>query len=152
MASNPFQALIRSRKFWLAVLALTQSLIFQFVPNFPDEVGHGCHQSCFRFIQQAKEIRVGVELPDVLRCSEGSLPWEMADLQVVETPAPGYFLLPETYIGCTVPGIVQPAARFSGQQFREIQERSVVRLGSVVVYQGQVSSFPQGRRSPPHPG
>lgn len=34
----PFQALLRSRKFWLAMLALGQTILFQFVPEFPAEV------------------------------------------------------------------------------------------------------------------
>lgn len=35
---NPFAKLVRSRKFWLAVVALIQTVVFQFVPNFPPEV------------------------------------------------------------------------------------------------------------------
>ena len=35
---NPFASLLRSRKFWLAVLAMGQTILFQFVPDFPDEV------------------------------------------------------------------------------------------------------------------
>jgi len=31
-------ALLRSRKFWLAVVALAQTILFQFVPQFPQEV------------------------------------------------------------------------------------------------------------------
>ncbi len=34
----PFQALLRSRKFWLAMMALVQTILFQFVPDFPAEV------------------------------------------------------------------------------------------------------------------
>lgn len=35
---NPFKALIQSRKFWLAVVALVQTVLFQFVPDFPPTV------------------------------------------------------------------------------------------------------------------
>lgn len=35
---NPFAKLVRSRKFWLAALALVQTVLFQFVPSFPPEV------------------------------------------------------------------------------------------------------------------
>jgi arginine exporter protein ArgO len=35
---NPFSKLVRSRKFWLAVVALAQTVLFQFVPDFPPEV------------------------------------------------------------------------------------------------------------------
>lgn len=35
---NPFKSLLHSRKFWLAVLALVQTILFQFVPDFPDSV------------------------------------------------------------------------------------------------------------------
>lgn len=38
MSSNPFAALIRSRKFWLSVIALIQTVIFSYLPSFPDEV------------------------------------------------------------------------------------------------------------------
>jgi type III secretory pathway component EscV len=38
MQPNPFQALIRSRKFWLAVVAVVQTIVFQLVPGFPDPV------------------------------------------------------------------------------------------------------------------
>jgi hypothetical protein len=31
-------SLLRSRKFWLAVVALAQTLIFHFVPGFPQEI------------------------------------------------------------------------------------------------------------------
>jgi len=31
-------SLLRSRKFWLAVVALVQTVLFQFVPSFPKEV------------------------------------------------------------------------------------------------------------------
>ncbi len=31
-------ALLRSRKFWLAIVALAQTILFQFVPQFPQEV------------------------------------------------------------------------------------------------------------------
>lgn len=30
--------LVRSRKFWLAVFAVIQAIVFQFVPGFPEEV------------------------------------------------------------------------------------------------------------------
>lgn len=36
--SNPFALLLRSRKFWLAMVALAQTLIFQYVPDFPTGV------------------------------------------------------------------------------------------------------------------
>lgn len=32
------KSLLRSRKFWLATVALAQTIVFQFVPNFPKEV------------------------------------------------------------------------------------------------------------------
>lgn len=35
---GPLVALLRSRKFWLAVFGLIQTLVFQFVPNFPPSV------------------------------------------------------------------------------------------------------------------
>jgi hypothetical protein len=35
---NPFKALLQSRKFWLSVFALVQTIVFQFVPQFPKEV------------------------------------------------------------------------------------------------------------------
>ncbi len=38
MFSNPFDALWKSRKFWLAVVAVVQTVIFTLVPGFPDEV------------------------------------------------------------------------------------------------------------------
>jgi hypothetical protein len=38
MNPNPFTSLLHSRKFWLAVLALAQTVLFQFVPDFPDSV------------------------------------------------------------------------------------------------------------------
>ena len=31
-------SLIRSRKFWLAVFALAQTVLFQFFPQFPDTI------------------------------------------------------------------------------------------------------------------
>ena len=31
-------ALLRSRKFWLAIVALAQTILCQFVPQFPQEV------------------------------------------------------------------------------------------------------------------
>ena len=35
---NPFKALLYSRKFWVAVVACGQTILFQFVPNFPPAV------------------------------------------------------------------------------------------------------------------
>ena len=35
---NPFNALLRSRKFWLAVFGVVQAIVFQFFPDVPDEV------------------------------------------------------------------------------------------------------------------
>ena len=35
---KPFEALWRSRKFWLAVVAVAQTVVFALIPNFPDEV------------------------------------------------------------------------------------------------------------------
>lgn len=32
------QSLLRSRKFWLAVFAVVQTVLFQFVPTFPPAV------------------------------------------------------------------------------------------------------------------
>lgn len=32
------ESLLKSRKFWLSVIAVVQTILFQFVPNFPDEV------------------------------------------------------------------------------------------------------------------
>ena len=32
------KALVRSRKFWLAVFAVIQAIVFQFVPGFSEEV------------------------------------------------------------------------------------------------------------------
>lgn len=32
------EALLRSRKFWLAVIGVVQTVLFQFVPDFPKEV------------------------------------------------------------------------------------------------------------------
>lgn len=32
------QRLLHSSKFWLAVLAMVQTILFQFVPNFPETV------------------------------------------------------------------------------------------------------------------
>jgi hypothetical protein len=38
MQSNPWSAMWRSRKFWLAVVAMTQTVVFTLLPDFPDEV------------------------------------------------------------------------------------------------------------------
>jgi len=35
---KPFETLWRSRKFWLAIVAVAQTLIFTLAPDFPDEV------------------------------------------------------------------------------------------------------------------
>jgi hypothetical protein len=35
---NPLNRLLYSRKFWLAVVACAQTILFQFVPSFPREV------------------------------------------------------------------------------------------------------------------
>lgn len=35
---NPLELLLRSRKFWLAVVAVAQTAVFALLPNFPDEV------------------------------------------------------------------------------------------------------------------
>jgi len=35
---SPFALLLRSRKFWLAVFAVVQAVVFQFVPNIPDSL------------------------------------------------------------------------------------------------------------------
>jgi hypothetical protein len=35
---NVFSLLLQSRKFWLAVVGLVQTVLFQFVPDFPMEV------------------------------------------------------------------------------------------------------------------
>ena len=35
---NPFRALLGSRKFWLAVFGLVQTIVFEFVPGFPREI------------------------------------------------------------------------------------------------------------------
>ena len=35
---KPFEALWRSRKFWLAVVAVIQTVVFALIPDFPDEV------------------------------------------------------------------------------------------------------------------
>ena len=38
MFSNPFDVLWKSRKFWLAVVAVAQTIVFTLVPGFPDAV------------------------------------------------------------------------------------------------------------------
>jgi hypothetical protein len=35
---KPLESLWRSRKFWLAVVAVAQTVVFAVIPNFPDEV------------------------------------------------------------------------------------------------------------------
>ena len=35
---KPFETLWRSRKFWLAVVAVIQTVVFALIPDFPDEV------------------------------------------------------------------------------------------------------------------
>ena len=35
---NPLESLWRSRKFWLAVVAVVQTVVFALIPGFPDEV------------------------------------------------------------------------------------------------------------------
>lgn len=35
---NPLESLWRSRKFWLAVVAVVQTAVFAWLPGFPDEV------------------------------------------------------------------------------------------------------------------
>ena len=36
--ANPFRRLAYSSKVWLAVFALVQSIVFQFIPSFPKEI------------------------------------------------------------------------------------------------------------------
>lgn len=36
--NGPLGGLLRSRKFWLAVVAVIQTVIFNVLPDFPDEV------------------------------------------------------------------------------------------------------------------
>lgn len=38
MQTNPLEALLRSRKFWLAVMAVVQTAVFAAAPDFPDAV------------------------------------------------------------------------------------------------------------------
>ena len=38
MSSNPFAVLVKSRKFWLSVIAVIQTIIFSMLPSFPDEI------------------------------------------------------------------------------------------------------------------
>lgn len=38
MFNNPFDVLWKSRKFWLAVVAVAQTVVFTLLPGFPDEV------------------------------------------------------------------------------------------------------------------
>jgi hypothetical protein len=38
MKPNPFLRLVYSSKVWLAVFALIQSVVFQFIPDFPKEI------------------------------------------------------------------------------------------------------------------
>lgn len=35
---TPFKLLLRSRKFWLAVFGLCQTILFHFIPTFPPEI------------------------------------------------------------------------------------------------------------------
>jgi hypothetical protein len=35
---KPLESLVRSRKFWLAVAGVVQTVVFALIPNFPDEV------------------------------------------------------------------------------------------------------------------
>ncbi len=35
---NPLESLWRSRKFWLAVVAVVQTVVFALIPGFPDAV------------------------------------------------------------------------------------------------------------------
>lgn len=35
---KPFEVLWRSRKFWLAVVAVIQTVVFTLLPGFPDQV------------------------------------------------------------------------------------------------------------------
>lgn len=35
---SPLNALLHSRKFWIAVFGLIQTIVFNFVPNFPKEI------------------------------------------------------------------------------------------------------------------
>lgn len=38
MNPNPFKSLLYSRKFWLTVVGVVQTVLFNLVPDFPDEV------------------------------------------------------------------------------------------------------------------
>jgi hypothetical protein len=38
MQPQPWQTLARSRKFWLAVVAVIQTAVFALIPEFPDAV------------------------------------------------------------------------------------------------------------------
>ena len=38
MFNNPFDTLWKSRKFWLAVVAVIQTFVFTLLPGFPDAV------------------------------------------------------------------------------------------------------------------
>jgi len=35
---NPLSSLLHSRKFWLSVIAIIQTIVFHLIPNFPAEV------------------------------------------------------------------------------------------------------------------
>lgn len=35
---NPIQRLLYSRKFWLALVACVQTILFHFIPDFPEEI------------------------------------------------------------------------------------------------------------------
>lgn len=43
---NPFRALLYSRKFWVAVVGCAQTILFQFVPNFPPAVWQSIDALC----------------------------------------------------------------------------------------------------------
>lgn len=38
MQANPWKALLLSRKFWMAIFALVQSVVFYLLPDFPNEI------------------------------------------------------------------------------------------------------------------
>jgi hypothetical protein len=60
--------LLRSRKFWLAVFAVVQTVLFQFVPDFPPAVWQAIDGLVVVLIasiatEDAAEKRAGVTLP-----------------------------------------------------------------------------------------